>query len=286
MLKVTERIKEISQEITLKDLIKDGPVSTIYSCCFQGSKSIIRFDKPITKTLKLNRSVEKEVLNTLYKINIAPEVLFSDQKMGITIWRYVEADLIKESSFSNKSLLKEIAQTLKVIHQTQPPKKILTFNSFVDCYKELLSGLGHRRIIQDGIEIYKKIQIGNESLVLSHNDLNPGNLLWSKRLTILDWEYVSLNDAYFDLACIVSSLRLDEENTNFFLRNYGIKKSSLDVDKINLCKEFNLFLTLFWLLILRRHSKTTELQEASISKLKKVLSQTHEKNFFISTNSK
>ena len=68
MLKVTERIKEISQEITLKDLIKDGPVSTIYSCCFQGSKSIIRFDNPITKTLKLNRSVEKEVLNTLYKI--------------------------------------------------------------------------------------------------------------------------------------------------------------------------------------------------------------------------
>ncbi len=272
MLKVTERIKEISQEINLRNLIKDGPVSTIYSCSFKGYKSIIRFDKPITKTLQLNRSVEKEVLNTLYKINIAPEVLFSDQKMGITIWRYVEADLIKESSFSNKSLLKEIAQTLKVIHTTPPPKGILTFNSFIDCYEKLLSGSKHRRIIQDGIEIYKKIQLDNKPLVLSHNDLNPSNLLWSKKITILDWEYVSLNHSYFDLACVVSYLRLNEENTNFFLRNYEINISSLDLDKINLCKEFNLYLTLFWLLILRRYSKTTKLQEDSISTLEKSLS--------------
>lgn len=274
MLKVTERIKEISQEISLKKLIKDGPVSTIYSCSFQGSKSIIRLDKPITKILQLNRPVETEVVNTLHQIDITPKVLFSDQNMGITIWRYVEADLLKKSSFSNKLILQKIAQTLKVVHQTPPPRKISTFSSFIDCYEELLSEPKHKRIIQDGIEIYKKIRIGNKPLVLSHNDLNPGNILWDKRLTIIDWEYVSLNHPYFDLACIVSSLKLNEEDTNFFLANYGLKNSSMDIDKINLCKEFNLYLTLFWLLILKKYSTTTKLQEVSISRLEKVLSNT------------
>lgn len=47
----------------------------------------------------------------------------------------------------------------------------------------------------------------NYSLVLSHNDLVPGNILWFKeknQFFLIDWEYGSLNNRLFDIASFAS----------------------------------------------------------------------------------
>jgi aminoglycoside phosphotransferase (APT) family kinase protein len=47
--------------------------------------------------------------------------------------------------------------------------------------------------------------------VLSHNDVNPSNLLYDgENLLLVDWDHAGPNDPYFDLASIAVFLRMDE----------------------------------------------------------------------------
>jgi aminoglycoside phosphotransferase (APT) family kinase protein len=47
--------------------------------------------------------------------------------------------------------------------------------------------------------------------VLSHNDVNPTNLIFDgERVLLLDWDMAGGNDAYYDLAAIAVFLRMDE----------------------------------------------------------------------------
>ena len=48
--------------------------------------------------------------------------------------------------------------------------------------------------------------------MLSHNDVNPGNLLYDEgRLLLVDWDAAGLNDPYFDLATIALFHRMDDQ---------------------------------------------------------------------------
>ena len=48
-------------------------------------------------------------------------------------------------------------------------------------------------------------------LVLSHNDVNPSNLIYDgERLLLLDWDVAAPNDVHYDYAAIAVFLRMDE----------------------------------------------------------------------------
>jgi aminoglycoside phosphotransferase (APT) family kinase protein len=48
--------------------------------------------------------------------------------------------------------------------------------------------------------------------VVSHNDLNPGNVLWDgTRTWLVDWEVTGLGHPYYDLAALALFLRLEDE---------------------------------------------------------------------------
>lgn len=55
--------------------------------------------------------------------------------------------------------------------------------------------------------------------VVSHNDVNPGNVLWDgARTWLVDWEVAGLGHPYYDLAAFVTFLGLDPERANALLR--------------------------------------------------------------------
>ena len=63
--------------------------------------------------------------------------------------------------------------------------------------------------------------------VVSHNDVNPGNVLWDgARTWLVDWEVAGLGHPYYDLAAFVTFLGLDAERANELLRLQ--EESSLD----------------------------------------------------------
>jgi len=57
--------------------------------------------------------------------------------------------------------------------------------------------------------------------VVSHNDLNPMNILWQRdKPILLDFEYASVNDCYFDLAAISIEFSFDKKEESLMLRRY------------------------------------------------------------------
>lgn len=54
--------------------------------------------------------------------------------------------------------------------------------------------------------------------VVSHNDVNPGNVLWDgARSWLVDWEVAGLGHPYYDLAAFVTFLGLDAKSANTLL---------------------------------------------------------------------
>ncbi len=55
---------------------------------------------------------------------------------------------------------------------------------------------------------------GDPRRVVSHNDVNPGNVLWDgTRAWLVDWEVTGLGHPYYDLATVALFLRLPDEVT-------------------------------------------------------------------------
>jgi aminoglycoside phosphotransferase (APT) family kinase protein len=47
--------------------------------------------------------------------------------------------------------------------------------------------------------------------VVSHNDVNPSNLVWDgERVRLLDWDTAAPNDPFYDLAAAATFMRMDE----------------------------------------------------------------------------
>jgi len=84
--------------------------------------------------------------------------------------------------------------------------------------------------------------------VLSHNDLNPQNIIWkNSKPTLIDWEYAGYNDRYFDLACIVIEFKLDSAEYEVFMNRY-FKNSSWNREKLEAyIKVYQLVCTQWWI---------------------------------------
>ena len=55
-------IEAIPHSITLGECLKDGPVTQVFICAFEGIKAVIRLDLPVSQTLGLDRYSEIELL--------------------------------------------------------------------------------------------------------------------------------------------------------------------------------------------------------------------------------
>lgn len=59
-------------------------------------------------------------------------------------------------------------------------------------------------------------------LVLSHNDVNPTNLVFDgTRVMLLDWQTVAPNEQYYDLAAIAMFFRMDDDTARKLLTAYN-----------------------------------------------------------------
>jgi aminoglycoside phosphotransferase (APT) family kinase protein len=72
-----------------------------------------------------------------------------------------------------------------------------------------------------------------ESLVLLHGDAAGGNIIWTPRPVLIDWEYARLGDPADEVAYIFNQNDLTEEQRDAFWREYArICRSARHVDNV------------------------------------------------------
>lgn len=154
-----------------------------------------------------DRQQEFNLQKQAFNIGIAPNPLILDLKNGFSIMEFIEG-----------------------VHKKN--LDIMSLYMLVDCI-----GLLHDQVFLDNemIEIRNLLKSRNEEIldaletidfymkepVVCHNDLNPLNILWqSDKPILLDFEYASVNDCYFDLAALSIEFTLKKEEDSLMLRRY------------------------------------------------------------------
>jgi aminoglycoside phosphotransferase (APT) family kinase protein len=150
---------------------------------------------------------------------LAPRIVHADEAS-----RAVVSAFVTDRSFpafygdprTRETAVGLLGRTLRRLHQLPPPPEA----GAQDPREQLAaiwSGLGTFALpafVADAVQRVRTAELPpcERASVLSHNDVNPTNLVYDgERLLLLDWETAGPNDPYYDLAAISVFLRMDDE---------------------------------------------------------------------------
>ena len=208
---------------------------------------IIKKDRDPSLSFKL----EYEIYKMIEPLNISEKIKFFNENNGDKISGFVHNSRFYNPTPNNEQIL-YLVRALKKLHNSGLDCKV-----YYDPFKKLTiykKGLEENLLLDQKYEkaIIKeyKAKFNKEELVLSHNDLVKGNLLFKYNgLTIIDWECASMNIAYFDLASFISENNLKEDQIDYFLKKYfGYKYTNIKRKKVDLVARFQDILFYYWAL--------------------------------------
>ena len=157
---------------------------------------------------------------------VAPRVIYANADHGVAITGYIQSKPV-QAKRPREETLRAVVSVVKRLHATPLfpglveyvegvgmlirrcqatsilPEK--TFAKYLKFYEELAAVYPRR----------------DTELVSSHNDLNPGNVLFgSEQVWLVDWESAFAADRYVDLAVLANFFAESESDKEVILRSY------------------------------------------------------------------
>lgn len=265
-------ISNIPHEVKIICPLKKGLISEIYLCNFNNIKSVMRLDLEIPGWLKIQRDSEIRILDLNNNDKSEKNILYHDLEKGILIRRFIEGNKFNLNKINSDQQLELLGRAIKEIHKTNYEKDAVNnFSNSINRYKEILKyKIQKDPILEIGFEIYQDLNHESYPKVFSHNDLTQENIIWDHEYVFIDWEYAGLNNPLFDIASIISSYSLNDQQIDSLCRGYG-KKSEVDMEILRKWVKFTYFCDYIWRICLIETSIYDE-KSLNLDDIKKNLS--------------
>lgn len=167
-------------------------------------------------------------MRTAAEAFLAPRVRYACAEDGVAILDYIaEQSLAYEYPGTRTDMIAELAQAVRALHAT-PGFPVLT--DYMDGMEGVLGQLRASELVRpqalaevlrryaELAQVYRRLP---QDLVSSHNDLNPGNVLYDgARLWLVDWESAFRADRWVDLATLANFFTKDQAEEEALLRVY------------------------------------------------------------------
>jgi thiamine kinase-like enzyme len=226
--------------------------NSVYLITFKTKKIIIKIFSKTKKNL-FNRVNEAKLYKELSKTNFTPNLI--DYKLN----KYFIFDFIESVKLDN--IAEKLALSLGKIHNTkisfieQKPQNInklftkyvnkISQNTFItksekQKFTDIINYISYAFKIKNNFPL---------NIAFCHNDLNLDNLLLDKNnnLWVLDFEYASYNDIYFDIACV--KIFLSKEDFDIFIKIYEREQNiKINNQKLNVFLLITTALSCAWAL--------------------------------------
>jgi len=192
------------------------------------------YNKYLLRKFKLenNRKREFKVQQAAYKRKIAAKPLLLDEENALMICDFIEGNHKEKLNKQDLTQLSILLQKLHKIEIRQIP---------IDLKKSFTS---QSKEVKKAFQTIQRYKVEN---VLCHNDLNLKNILFSgKKMKFIDWEFATVNDKYFDLACVCVECDLNKKEEAYFLSRYFGRRTKVNQDKLNAYKRIYKALCLQW----------------------------------------
>ena len=172
--------------------------------------------------MAIDRKNEAIVLNNIFDLGISPSLIYFDPSAGIMIWKYIAGTKpVFDQEKSNTFSLIDLGRTLACIHNSPIPANSKNiFKDSMNLYKSLLEESQNEMFFRTAFDLYNELVDDGVKMVFSHNDLHSGNLIWNSKYYFLDWEFSSSNHPCFDIASLVRSFNLNENQIRFLSKGY------------------------------------------------------------------
>ena len=158
---------------------------------------------------------------------VAPRVYYANSEDAVSITDFVDSIPWAGHFASPDDLIIALAKTVKTLHTTPLFPKLVNFLDGVDLFIQQFQALDllPAKITEEYFRYYAEIQKvyprHDPDLVSSHNDLNPGNILFDgKQFWLIDWDAAFQNDRYVDLAIAARPFVVDETQETVYLKAY------------------------------------------------------------------
>ena len=136
----------------------------------------------------------------LHRLKLCPKLYCYSKECNIAIFEQIKGN----HKTRLKSIdLKNLAKSLKRLHVVKVKTK-----------RENL-----RKILPKNF----RLKNFKPQITLCHNDLIPTNVLFGQKVNLIDFEFSSLNDKYFDFASLLIEFKLTKKAQKLFFLHYGIK---------------------------------------------------------------
>ena len=266
---ILDIFSETNHKISQLRLIRNGETSSTYFGYFNNKKSIFKIlKKNVDKNLE-NNFYSQKISNQIVKENLFPKIIYSDHKNSLYVYEYFEG---KELQTLNKELIIMIGSKLKKLHSLDLNKNLNSFESQIYLYIHKINK--NNKILKEGIKLYTKLKNNKFDNVVSHNDLNNSNILFNNyEVRFIDYDYLSINDRFCDLARICSSYKFSKKDIEVFLESYGLVCNKNNLGILQSWQLMNLYTDVIWFYFLKKSEINIYNQNEMIVRARKLIKQ-------------
>jgi len=176
---------------------------------------------------------------------LAPRIVHVDEERRAVVSAFAAGRpfaMVYGDPRTRDAALAQLAATLRRVHQLPLPPDAAA----VDPRQGLAAAwtaLGADFVVPDFVGGAVRRMLAEEppadecAAVLSHNDVNPGNLVYAgEELLLVDWEHAGPNHPFYDLAAICVFLRMDEGAQRSLLAAYDGEPVSILPPRFAYCR--------------------------------------------------
>ena len=268
---ILDIFSETNHKITKLRLIRNGETSFTYFGYYNNKKSIFKILKKNTDKNLENNFYSQKISNQIVKENLFPKIIYSDYKNSLYVYEYFEG---KELQTLNKELIIMIGSKLKKLHSLELDKNLNSFESQIYLYIQKINQNKNNKILKEGIKFYTKLKNSKFDNVVSHNDLNNSNILFNNHeVRFIDYDYLSINDRFCDLARICSSYKFSKTDIEVFLESYGLVCNKNNLGILKSWQLMNLYTDVIWFYFLKESEFNIYNQNEMIIRARKLIKQ-------------
>jgi len=241
---ILDIFSETNHKISKLRLIRNGETSFTYFGYLNNKKSIFKILKKDSHKNLENNFYSQKISNQIVKENLFPKIIYTDYKNSLYVYEYFDG---KEIKTLNTELIFKIGSKLRKLHSLDLDKNLKLFNTQIYSYLKNIKKNKNNKILRKGIKLYKKLKKNKFDNVVSHNDLNNSNILFNNyEVKFIDYDYLSINSRFCDLARICSSYKFSKKDIKVFLESYGLDCTKNNLEKLRSWQLMNLYTDLIW----------------------------------------
>jgi len=227
------------------NVLAGGMTNRNYLVEGKNEKFVLRFVGEGTNYLGIDREMEYAYACAAADADLSGEVVAFLPEHGATLTRFVPGRTLSAADVRNPDYMPRIVTALKALHSLKVERG--KFSVFEAARRNYTFAIQNNVVFP--IEIDRALALLNliEKTVASdpnkidcpcHNDLLPENLIDDGSVVrIIDWEFASMGDLFFDLGNLAVNSDFDEDHERAFLKLYFGEVKTKDLYRLQLMRQ-------------------------------------------------